>query len=77
MSDGIVFHSPVQDEGSVWEEESWTANTGQPVGYEPYLFVDVCQFVDGKHVFAGYYCPHKVDGSEETEFPAGWTVNNN
>lgn len=58
-----------------WAEESWTAHTGQPVAYGPHIQIDECWFVDGEH-YAGRYCPHNEDGTEQGEMPKGWTVLN-
>lgn len=64
------------DYEAAWAEESWTAHGGTPPDWEPHIYIDVCQFVDGVHVYAGYYCSHLDDNSEDGEIPTGWTVQN-
>lgn len=64
------------DYENAWLEESWTAHGGQPVGYIPPMYTDICVFVDGEHVYMGEGCPHQ-DGGDDIEFPPGWTVLNN
>ena len=67
----IEFWHPVDDEGSVWEEESWTFHTGTHAPqYLPIDVADTCVYVDGKHVHSGYYCPH----DEPEDIDPGWTV---
>lgn len=72
MTDGISFFRPVQDEGDVWREESYTAHGGSHVPYE--LFdsreVSTCTYIDGIHTSSGYYCSH----DQLEDFNPGWTV---
>lgn len=60
----------------VWQEESWTAHGGQPDFAVTPMYVDVCVFVDGKHLYPGTDCPH-YNGIDDSEFKRGWTVLNN
>lgn len=67
----IEFYRPMQDEGDVWREESWSFHGGSHV--EQYLPIDIsspCVYVDGKHVQAGYDCPH----DQPEDLDPGWTV---
>lgn len=66
----IEFYRPMQDEGSVWEEESWTFHGGTQAGYYLPIEVDSCVYVDGEHVYAGYACPH----NQPEDIDPGWTV---
>lgn len=55
------------DYEEVWQEESWSFHQGRHVDYEPHIYVDYCEYLDGVH-HPGYHCPH---GDEEDP---GWTV---
>jgi hypothetical protein len=60
MSEPIAFYRPMQDEGDVWREESWTANGGSHIPhqiFDPYE-VSTCTYIDGRHVISGRHCPH-------------------
>lgn len=69
---GIEFYRPVWDEGDVWREETWTANTGSHVDpFIPYT-VSYCVFHEGVH-YAGPDCEH-YNGEDPFEDQPGWTV---
>lgn len=39
------------------------------------MHVDACIFIDGKHAYAGKYCPHDAYEDESGPiYPEGWTT---
>jgi len=83
MDDRIAFFRPVQNEGSVWAEESWTAHTGQNIpvselgqfGEDLKYVIPTCQYLDGIHIQTGNHCPH--NNIDDPESDPGWTVLSN